>query len=151
MEKLLVLLRQFRGQGCEILLAQTHHQKSPGNGIIHFSVFIPKGTVQRQIARYVVRDNGIGMSEEFQKKLFDPFSQEDVANARTQYKGTGLGMAITKKYVDMMGGSIAVESKKGVGSTFTVEIPMELPEQVIQSEQKQHLHRDLTGIHVLMA
>ena len=51
----------------------------------------------------------------------------------------------------MMGGSIAVESKKGVGSTFTVEIPLELPEQVIQSEQKQHLHRDLTGIHVLMA
>ena len=103
------------------------------------------------IIRYVVRDNGIGMSEEFQKKLFDPFSQEDDANARTQYKGTGLGMAITKKYVDMMGGSIAVESKKGVGSTFTVEIPLELPEQVIPSEQKQHLHRDLTGVHVLMA
>ena len=103
------------------------------------------------ITRYVVRDNGIGMSEEFQKKLFDPFSQEDDANARTQYKGTGLGMAITKKYVDMMGGSIAVESKKGVGSTFTVEIPLELQEQVIQSEQKQHLNRDLTGIHVLMA
>lgn len=103
------------------------------------------------ITRYVVRDNGIGMSEEFQKKLFDPFSQEDDANARTNYKGTGLGMAITQKYVDMMGGSIAVESKKGVGSTFTVEIPLELAEQVIQSEQKQHLHRDLTGIHVLMA
>lgn len=103
------------------------------------------------IIRYVVRDNGIGMSEEFQKKLFDPFSQEDDANARTQYKGTGLGMAITKKYVDMMGGSITVESKKGVGATFTVEIPLELPEQVIPSEQKQHLHRDLTGIHVLMA
>ena len=91
------------------------------------------------------------MSEEFQKKLFDPFSQEDDANARTQYKGTGLGMAITKKYVDMMGGSIDVESKKGVGSTFTVEIPLELQEQVIQSEQKQPLHRDLTGVHVLMA
>ena len=103
------------------------------------------------ITRYVVRDNGIGMSEEFQKKLFDPFSQEDYANARTLYKGTGLGMAITKKYVEMMGGSIAVESKKGAGSTFTVEIPLELPEQVIPSEQKQHLHRDLTGIHVLMA
>ena len=103
------------------------------------------------ITRYVVRDNGISMSEEFKKKLFDPFSQEDYANARTLYKGTGLGMAITKKYVDMMGGSIAVESKKGAGSTFTVEIPLELPEQVIQSEQKQHLHRDLTGIHVLMA
>ena len=103
------------------------------------------------ITRYVVRDNGIGMSEEFQKKLFDPFSQEDDANARTQYKGTGLGMAITKKHIDMMGGSIAVESKKGVGTTFTVEIPLELTEQVIQSKQKQPLHRDLTGIHVLMA
>ena len=103
------------------------------------------------IIRYVVQDNGIGMSEEFQKELFKPFSQEDDANARTQYKGTGLGMAITKKYVDMMGGSIAVESKKGAGSTFTVEIPMELAEQVIQSEQKQPLHRDLTGVHVLMA
>lgn len=103
------------------------------------------------IARYVVQDNGIGMSEEFQKELFNPFSQEDDANARTQYKGTGLGMAITKKYVDMMGGSIAVESKKGVGTTFTVEIPLELTDQVIQSEQKQLLHRDLTGVQVLMA
>ena len=91
------------------------------------------------------------MSEEFQKELFKPFSQEDNANARTKYKGTGLGMAITQKYVDIMGGSIAVESKKGVGSTFTVEIPLELQEQVIQSEQKQPLHRDLTGVHVLMA
>ena len=53
--------------------------------------------------------------------------------------------------IDMMGGSIAVESKKGVGTTFTVEIPLELKEQVIQSEQKQPLHRDLTGVHVLMA
>ena len=103
------------------------------------------------IVRYVVQDNGIGMSEEFQKELFKPFSQEDDANARTNYKGTGLGMAITQKYVDMMGGSIAVESKKGVGTTFTVEIPLELTEQVIESEQKRPLHRDFTGVHVLMA
>ena len=121
-------------------------------GKITLDISSQSGTDEKHIiTRYVVRDNGIGMSEEFQKKLFDPFSQEDDANARTQYKGTGLGMAITKKYVDMMGGSIDVESKKGVGSTFTVEIPLELPEQVIQSKQKQPLHRDLTGIHVLMA
>ena len=108
------------------------------------------GTDEKHIIiRYVVQDNGIGMSEEFQKELFKPFSQEDNANARTKYKGIGLGMAITKKYIDMMGGSIAVESKKGVGTTFTVEIPLELTEQVIQS--KQPLHRDLTGVHVLMA
>lgn len=110
------------------------------------------GTDEKHIIiRYVVQDNGIGMSEEFQKELFKPFSQEDDANARTQYKGTGLGMAITKKHIDMMGGSIAVESKKGVGTTFTVEIPLELTEQVIQSKQKQPPHRDLTGVHVLMA
>lgn len=110
------------------------------------------GTDEKHIIiRYVVQDNGIGMSEEFQKELFKPFSQEDDANARTKYKGTGLGMAITKKHIDMMGGSIAVESKKGVGTTFTVEIPLELTEQVIQSKQKQPPHRDLTGVHVLMA
>ena len=121
-------------------------------GKITLDISSQSGTDEKHIiTRYVVRDNGIGMSEEFQKELFKPFSQEDNANARTQDKGTGLGMAITKKYVDMMGGSIAVESKKGAGSTFTVEIPMELAEQVIQSEQKQPLHRDLTGVHVLMA
>ena len=121
-------------------------------GKITLDISSHPGTDERHIiTRYVVRDNGIGMSEEFQKELFKPFSQEDNANARIQYKGTGLGMAITKKYVDMMSGSIAVESRKGAGSTFTVEIPMELTEQVIQSEQKQHLHRDLTGVHVLMA
>lgn len=131
---------------------EVHREISKNGGKITLDISSYPGADEKHIiTRYVVRDNGIGMSEEFQKKLFDPFSQEDDANARTQYKGTGLGMAITKKYVDMMGGSIAVESKKGVGSTFTVEIPLELTEQVIQSEQKQHLHRDLTGIHVLMA
>ena len=121
-------------------------------GKITLDISTYPGTDEKHIIiRYVVQDNGIGMSEEFQKELFKPFSQEDNANARTKYKGTGLGMAITQKYVDMMGGSIAVESKKGVGSTFTVEIPLELQEQVIQSEQKQPLHRDLTGVHVLMA
>ncbi len=103
------------------------------------------------IVRYIIQDNGIGMSDEFQKELFKPFSQEDDDSARTQYKGTGLGMAITKQYVDMMGGTIAVKSKKGMGTTFTVEIPLELTGQVIQSKQEKTLHRDLTGIHVLMA
>lgn len=103
------------------------------------------------VARYIVKDNGIGMSEEFQKKLFKPFSQEDDRGARTQYKGTGLGMAIAKEYVEMMGGSIAVESQKGVGTTFTVEIPLELTEQGIHQKQEEPLHHDLTGVNVLMA
>lgn len=103
------------------------------------------------VARYIVKDNGIGMSEEFQKKLFKPFSQEDDRGARTQYKGTGLGMAIAKEYVEMMGGSIAVESQKGVGTTFTVEIPLELTEQGIHQKQEEPVHHDLTGVNVLMA
>ena len=103
------------------------------------------------VARYIVKDNGIGMSEEFQKKLFNPFSQEDDRDARTQYKGTGLGMAIAKEYVEMMGGSIAVESQKGVGTTFTVEIPLELTEQGIHQKQEEPVHHDLTGVNVLMA
>lgn len=103
------------------------------------------------VARYIVKDNGIGMSEEFQKKLFKPFSQEDDRSARTQYKGTGLGMAIAKEYVEMMGGSIAVESQKGVGTTFTVEIPLELTEQDIRQKQEEPARHDLTGVNVLMA
>ena len=103
------------------------------------------------VARYIVKDNGIGMSEEFQKKLFKPFSQEDDRGARTQYKGTGLGMAIAKEYVEMMGGSIAVESQKGVGTTFTVKIPLELTEQGIRQKQEEPVHHDLTGVNVLMA
>ncbi len=100
---------------------------------------------------YRVSDTGVGMSEEFQKKIFDEFSQED-AGARTQYQGTGLGMAITKQYVDIMGGTITVESEKGVGSTFTVEIPLELARQQESAEEEpQAVEENLHGIHVLMA
>lgn len=106
---------------------------------------------KHMIVRYIVKDNGIGMSEGFQKKLFKPFSQEDDSGAGTQYKGTGLGMAITKEYVHMMGGKIDVESKKGIGTTFTVEIPLELTEQDIHQKQEEPVYRDLTGVNVLMA
>ena len=60
-------------------------------------------------------------------------------------------MAITKEYVHMMGGKIDVESKKGIGTTFTVEIPLELTEQDIHQKQEEPVHRDLTGVNVLMA
>ena len=60
---------------------------------------------------YRISDTGIGMSEEFTKEVFEEFAQED-SDVRTQYHGAGLGMAIVKKYVDMMGGTISVQSKK---------------------------------------
>ena len=103
------------------------------------------------IVRYRISDTGIGMSEEFQTRIFDEFSQEN-NGARTSYKGTGLGMAIAKQYVDLMGGKIEVSSRQGVGSAFTVEIPLLIAEHVL-TEEKEKLRKDidLHGLHVLLA
>ena len=73
--------------------------------------------------RFAMRDTGIGMDEEFIPQLFEAFSQED-ATTTNRYGGSGLGMAITKNFVEMMGGNILVESTKGVGSTFTVTVTL---------------------------
>lgn len=103
------------------------------------------------IVRYRISDTGIGMSEEFQSRIFDEFTQEN-DGARTSYKGTGLGMAIAKKYVDLMGGKIEVSSRQGIGSTFTVEIPLRIAEQVLtEKEEKLRKEMNLHGLHVLLA
>jgi signal transduction histidine kinase/AmiR/NasT family two-component response regulator len=73
----------------------------------------------------VIRDTGIGMSEEFQKHIFEPFQQED-SSARSKYGGSGLGLSISKSLVDKMGGTISCESIKDVGTTFTMRIPLEV-------------------------
>lgn len=73
--------------------------------------------------QFVCEDSGQGMSKEFQKRMFEPFTQEN-SDARTNYQGTGLGLAITKGLIDQMGGTIEVQSEKGVGSTFTVNLPL---------------------------
>ena len=69
-----------------------------------------------------VTDNGIGMSQEFQKHIFEPFERERTSTV-SKVEGSGIGMGIVKKLVGLMGGTVAVESKIGVGSTFTVTIP----------------------------
>ena len=111
----------------------------------------PGNDAHHVIVRYRISDTGIGMSEEFLNRIFDEFSQEN-GGARTSYKGTGLGMAIAKKYVDLMGGKIEVSSRQGVGSTFTVEIPLLIAEHV-ETEEKEKLKKDmdLHGLHVLLA
>lgn len=73
------------------------------------------------LVKFFVRDNGIGMSEEFQQRIFGAFEREDSTNVRT-VEGSGLGMAITKSIVDAMGGTISVESKQGIGSKFVIAI-----------------------------
>ena len=103
------------------------------------------------ITRYVVRDNGIGMSEEFTKEVFEEFAQED-SDVRTQYHGVGLGMAIVKKYVDMMGGTISVQSKKHEGTTFTVDIPLEITDKECNKSDTGFSEKvNLTGVNVLLA
>ncbi len=73
----------------------------------------------------IIRDTGIGMSEEFLEHLFEPFQQENAA-VRTKYGGTGLGLPIAKNLAEKMGGTIACESQKNVGTTFTIQIPFEV-------------------------
>lgn len=101
--------------------------------------------------RYIISDTGVGMTEEFQKHIFDEFSQEN-SGARTNYKGTGLGMAITKRYIDMMGGTIALESQKGKGTTFTVDLPLEISDSKdVQRKTDSGSSVNLEGVNVLMA
>ena len=99
-----------------------------GGSIEFVTTCRPGEDVNHIVVTYRISDTGIGMSPEFLERIFDEFSQEE-NSARTQYKGTGLGMAITRRYVDLMGGIITVKSKKGVGSTFTVELPLELTDE----------------------
>ncbi len=98
-------------------------------GQIEFTVCeLPKAAPQFVKLRFVVKDNGIGISKEFQEHIFAPFSRE-ISSVTNKIQGTGLGMAITKNLVDLMGGIIQVESTPGEGSTFTVELSFAIPEQ----------------------
>ena len=90
---------------------------------------------------FVCADTGIGMSEEFQKRMFEPFAQEN-AGARSVYGGTGLGMSITKSLVDKMGGTIGVESKQGVGTTYTITLPFAIDNTATEEPERQQT--DLT-------
>ena len=81
------------------------------------------GSDDEKTLRFTMKDTGIGMDKEFIPKIFEAFSQED-ATTTNKYGGSGLGMAITKNFVEMMGGDIRVESEKGVGSTFTVTVKL---------------------------
>lgn len=83
-----------------------------------------------------VADNGIGMSQEFQKHIFEPFERERTSTV-SKVEGSGIGMGIVKKLVELMGGAVEVESKIGVGSTFTVTIPCRIAsEDEIQAKRE---------------
>lgn len=101
---------------------------------------------------FTCADDGIGMDVEFQKHVFEPFMQES-EDARTRYSGSGLGLAIVKKLVDAMNGTITYVSEKGVGTTFTVTLPLTIdrtyraPVVPVRKSSAPHL---LTGLNVLL-
>lgn len=108
-----------------------------------------------RMVRFTMKDTGIGMDESFLPKLFEPFCQED-ATITNRYGGSGLGMAITKNMVDLMGGTIEVESKKGSGTTFTVCVPLQQAsqaeaEQVADVAQDDESETSLPTMNVLIA
>lgn len=127
---------------------------TPDGGTIRFcakETLYEEGLVH---LRMEITDNGIGMSEEFLQHIFEPFTQEQ-RSSRTHYKGTGLGMAITKKLVDQMHGSLDVESEPGKGSTFIVRLslPVDPTPHPVAAQQpaKQEETPTLAGLHLLLA
>ena len=120
-------------------------------GYVHATCSIVSQTENTVRYRFICEDNGCGMSEEFQKHMFEPFSQEN-SGARTTYQGTGLGLSIVKKLVDAMGGTVTVVSEKGVGTTFITEIPLKLDPAASDAEKPEE-EIDTTvfrGLHVLL-
>ncbi len=122
---------------------------TPDGGKIVFRIEESPDADRETMIRFEVEDTGIGMTPEFLEHIWEPFSQAD-GGGRTNYKGTGLGMSITKQFVDMMGGSISVESQLDRGSKFTIELPIEITElkPKLFSESKP-VACDLTGMRIL--
>ena len=122
------------------------------NGHIYIScVEIPSEQPGMTTMEFVCRDTGIGMTEEFQKCVFEPFAQEHTGS-RTKFAGTGLGMSISKKLVEKMGGTITFESEEGAGTTFVIRVPFKIDLDVDKSkEQKDLSEKTIKGLHILLA
>ncbi len=100
---------------------------------------------------FVCRDTGIGMTDEFQKHIFEPFAQEHTGS-RPKFAGTGLGMPITKKLVEKMGGTITFESEEGVGTKFVVLIPFKIDMEADQRKEQENVsEKSIKGLHILLA
>lgn len=122
------------------------------NGYVYISFReIPSKQTGMTTLEFVCKDTGIGMTEEFQKRIFEPFAQEH-AGSRTKFAGTGLGMPITKKLVEKMGGTIAFESEEGTGTTFVIRIPFRIDtEMKDRTENEEKMETSIHGLHILLA
>ena len=122
------------------------------NGQIYISCMeISSEQPEMTTMEFVCRDTGIGMTDEFQKHIFEPFAQEHTGS-RTKFAGTGLGMPITKKLVEKMGGTVTFESEKGVGTTFVIQVPFKIDlDADKREEQTDASEKSIKGLHILLA
>ena len=121
------------------------------NGQIYIScIEIPSGQPEMTTMEFVCRDTGIGMAEEFQKCVFEPFAQEHTGS-RAKFTGTGLGLSISRKLVEKMGGTITFESEKGVGTTFVIRVPFKINLNADKREEQTDVsEKSIKGLHILL-
>ena len=174
------MIRQQAGQRCQTFTVSTHLQHenvladpnrlnqvlmnilsnavkyTPRGGHIRFEAEeLPRNEHYARY-RFIVQDDGIGMSEAYQKTLFDPFTREE-RSGTNRVQGTGLGMAITKSIVDLMGGSISVESATGKGTRFEVVLEFPIDAEADHAQEVQALPEEaeetspLSGMRFLCA
>ena len=122
------------------------------NGHIYISCMeIPSEQPEMTTMEFVCRDTGIGMTEEFQKCVFEPFAQEHTGS-RTKFAGTGLGMPISKKLVEKMGGTITFESEEGAGTTFVIRVPFRIDtDRESKAETEAKTEASIRGLYILLA
>ena len=122
------------------------------NGHIYIScIEIPSEQPEMTTMEFVCRDTGIGMAEEFQKCVFEPFAQEHTGS-RTKFAGTGLGMPIAKNLVEKMGGTITFESEEGAGTTFVIRVPFRIDtDRDSKAETGEKTEASIRGLHILLA
>ena len=120
------------------------------NGSVDCYLKEEKESEERVLIDVTIKDTGIGMSEDFLKNIFQPFVQAD-QGARSQYKGTGLGMAIVKELLERMGGTIQIDSVENQGTTIHVVIPFEIAEESAAVQEMSELPKEnLSGRRILL-
>ncbi len=126
-------IKYNRDNGCIYISYKELESNKPGYSLFEFSC----------------RDTGIGMSEEFQERIFEPFAQEHIGS-RSKYVGTGLGMPIAKSLVEKMGGTIEFTSQEGVGSQFVIRIPFKMDPKQKSEAVKESTSASIEGLSVLL-
>lgn len=130
-------------------LATNAVKYTPAGGQVRLDTQFLSKTDREVSYVFICADNGLGMTEEFQKHMFEPFAQEST-NARTSYEGTGLGLAIVKKLVDALGGHISCTSQKDVGTTFRVQLTFRIGTSAPKTEAPANFDTVVKGKRVLL-